>query len=75
MGVMPLIILISLVVAGGFAIAFIVAARGGQYDDTLTPAMRMLFDDEQRQNRPQQAEQSTTEVPSTIHHNLHGRVR
>ena len=75
MAVMPLIILFSLVVAGGFAIAFVFAARGGQYDDTQTPAMRMLFDDEQRQDRPQQADQSTTEMPSSIHHNLHGRVR
>jgi cbb3-type cytochrome oxidase maturation protein len=75
MGVMPLIILFSLVVAGGFAIAFVVAARGGQYDDTQTPAMRMLFDDEQPRDQARQPEPSPIEMPSTIHHNLHGRVR
>lgn len=48
MGVMPVIILLSLVVAGGFAIAFVLATQSGQYDDTQTPAMRMLFDDERR---------------------------
>ncbi|MBU3698424.1 MAG: cbb3-type cytochrome oxidase assembly protein CcoS [Candidatus Kapabacteria bacterium] len=49
MGVMPIIILLSLVVAGGFAIAFVVAAQRGQYDDVQTPSMRMLFDDETSQ--------------------------
>ena len=40
--VLPLAILIG---AGGLA-AFIWAARSGQFDDLDTPAVRMLFDDE-----------------------------
>jgi cbb3-type cytochrome oxidase maturation protein len=29
-----------------FFIAFIVSIRRGQYDDSYTPSVRMLFDDE-----------------------------
>jgi cbb3-type cytochrome oxidase maturation protein len=31
-------------VAGGFLAAFIWATNDGQYDDTYTPSVRMLFD-------------------------------
>jgi len=37
---------ISLLVAGGFLIAFFWAVRSGQYDDDYTPSVRILFDDE-----------------------------
>jgi cbb3-type cytochrome oxidase maturation protein len=36
----------SLPIAIGFLIAFIRSARSGQFDDTGTPAIRMLMDDE-----------------------------
>jgi cbb3-type cytochrome oxidase maturation protein len=45
MSVMPLLVLCSILVAGGFLVAFIVATRRGQYDDLGTPSVRMLFDD------------------------------
>ncbi len=35
----------SLLVAGGFLIAFWWAVRSGQYEDTYTPSVRMLFED------------------------------
>lgn len=44
--VMVLLIGISLLVASSFLVAFIMSVRRGQYDDTDTPAIRMLFDDE-----------------------------
>ena len=40
-----LLIGISLFVAIGFLIAFIIAVKKGQYKDTHTPAIRVLFDD------------------------------
>ena len=46
MMVMVLLIGASLLVASGFLIAFIYSVRSGQYDDTYTPAIRMLFEDE-----------------------------
>jgi len=44
--VIVLLIGISLVVALGFLIAFIIAVKKGQYKDTHTPAIRVLFDNE-----------------------------
>jgi cbb3-type cytochrome oxidase maturation protein len=46
MTVMLLLILISLLVATGFLIAFLLATKAGQFDDDYTPSVRMLFDDE-----------------------------
>lgn len=37
---------VSIVVAVVFFIAFIKSVKSGQYDDTYTPSVRMLFDDE-----------------------------
>lgn len=46
MMVMVLLIGASLLVASGFLLAFIYSVRTGQFDDTYTPAIRMLFEDE-----------------------------
>lgn len=40
------LIAISLLIAIGFLIAFFSAVKSGQYDDTHTPSIRVLFDDE-----------------------------
>lgn len=45
MKIMLFLILVSLTVAAGFLVAYIFAARNGQFDDDYTPAIRMLFDD------------------------------
>jgi len=45
MSVMPLIVICSILVAGGFLLAFLFATKRGHYDDLGTPAIRMLFDD------------------------------
>ena len=45
MGVILILILASLLVAGGFLAAFIWAVRSGQFDDTHTPSMRILTED------------------------------
>lgn len=37
---------VSIVVAIFFFIVFIKSVKSGQYDDTYTPSVRMLFDDE-----------------------------
>lgn len=37
--------LASLLVAGGFLTAFFWAVGSGQYDDEVTPAMRILFEE------------------------------
>jgi len=44
--VIILLIGISLLVAVGFLVAFLIAVKKGQYKDTHTPAIRVLFDNE-----------------------------
>jgi cbb3-type cytochrome oxidase maturation protein len=46
MSVILVLILASLAVAAGFLAAFIWAVRSGQYEDTQTPSMRILMDEE-----------------------------
>ncbi|WP_155283678.1 cbb3-type cytochrome oxidase assembly protein CcoS [Capnocytophaga felis] len=46
MSVIYMLISISIVVALLFFFLFIMAVRKGQYDDSHTPAIRMLFEDE-----------------------------
>ena len=45
MSVLILLIAFSVLIAGGFLIAFIWPVQKGQYDDDYTPSVRMLFDD------------------------------
>jgi len=45
MSVIIVLVIIGVVVAGGFLVAFVWSVRSGQYDDTYSPAVRMLFDD------------------------------
>ena len=46
MNIIYMLLAVSVVVAIGFFIAFIISVRNGQYDDVYTPSIRMLFDDE-----------------------------
>ena len=46
MNIIYVLLSISVIVALGFFVAFIVSVRKGQYDDTYTPSIRMLFEDE-----------------------------
>ena len=44
MSVIVLLIVAGGLVAGGFLIAFVWAVRSGQFDDTFTPAVRVLLE-------------------------------
>lgn len=46
MSVIYLLLGISVAVALAFFVIFVISVRKGQYDDTYTPSVRMLFDDE-----------------------------
>ncbi|WP_282068176.1 cbb3-type cytochrome oxidase assembly protein CcoS [Olleya namhaensis] len=46
MSVIYILLTVSIVVAIVFFVAFIVAIRNGQFDDSYTPSVRMLFEDE-----------------------------
>jgi cbb3-type cytochrome oxidase maturation protein len=45
MSVFIILIGASILIAGGFLMAFLWSVREGQYDDDFTPSVRMLFDD------------------------------
>ena len=46
MSVIYILLTISIIVAVLFFILFILSVKNGQYDDTYTPSVRMLFEDE-----------------------------
>ena len=45
MSAIYLLISLSLLVALGFLAAYLWAVHGGQYDDTVTPSLRILMDE------------------------------
>jgi cbb3-type cytochrome oxidase maturation protein len=55
-----ILIIISLLVAGGFLIAFIWAVKSGQLEDNYTPAIRMLWD-QKKKTAPSSDEQAKEE--------------
>lgn len=46
MSVFIILIITSVLVAGGFLVAFLWAVKSGQMDDDYTPSIRILFEDE-----------------------------
>ena len=46
MSVIYILLAISIAVAIVFFVAFIFAVKNGQYDDSYTPSVRILFEDE-----------------------------
>lgn len=46
MQIIVLLIVISLLIAGGFLFAFFWAVKDGQYEDDYTPSMRILLEDD-----------------------------
>jgi len=61
MSIIYLLLAISIVIALGFFIVFIISVNKGQYDDVYTPSIRMLFDDE----LVKETQQTTTKIPTT----------
>ena len=49
MSVIVLLIIFSVIIAFIFLITFIWAVKSGQYDDTDSPSVRILFDNEKNQ--------------------------
>lgn len=46
MSVIYILLSVSIIVAIGFFVAFVLSVKSGQFDDVYTPSVRMLFDDE-----------------------------
>jgi cbb3-type cytochrome oxidase maturation protein len=50
MTILFVLITVSSIVAGIFLIAFIWSVKTGQFDDSYTPSVRALFDDQKPDN-------------------------
>lgn len=46
MSAIYLLIIISIIIAVGFLAVFLWAVKSGQFEDSYTPSVRILFDDE-----------------------------
>ena len=51
MSILYLLITVSIIIAVGFLAAFIWGLRSGQWDDTETPSIRILFDDSKKKKK------------------------
>jgi cbb3-type cytochrome oxidase maturation protein len=60
MGVIVVLIGFSIVVAAGFLIAFLWAVKSGQYDDDVSPSIRILFDNDDE--KPKQTNTNPNKV-------------
>jgi cbb3-type cytochrome oxidase maturation protein len=64
MSVVIILILASLAVGLVFVGAFVWSVRSGQYEDTLTPSMRVLLDDAEPQVQPPPAVVAAALLPT-----------
>ena len=64
MSIIYVLITVSVIVAIIFFIAFVYSVKKGQYDDTYTPSVRMLFEDELVKEEPSQADKKENKVNS-----------
>ena len=65
MSIIYLLLAISVIVALLFFVAFIISVKSGQYDDTYTPSVRMLFEDEVIKEKPQIATKTNEQTLMT----------
>jgi cbb3-type cytochrome oxidase maturation protein len=68
MSVLFVLIGASMLVAGGFLIAFLWAVKKGQYDDTYSPSVRILFDDQERESQKEEKEQQIEKETTKKNH-------
>lgn len=62
MSVIILLIGVSILVASAFLISFIWAMKDGQYDDTYSPSIRMLFEDDVKKTKPEKLDKEKKQV-------------
>lgn len=60
MSVIVVLIGFSIIVAAGFLVAFLWAVKSGQYDDDVSPSIRILYDNDE--NKSQQTNTNQNKV-------------
>lgn len=66
MSIMTLLIICSVLVAGGSLVAFLVATKNGHYDDLVTPPLRLIVED-----RDDPAPKENIKQQMNSQHNIH----
>ncbi|MDH7914118.1 cbb3-type cytochrome oxidase assembly protein CcoS [Winogradskyella sp. SYSU M77433] len=61
MSVIYILLTVSVIVGVTFLIIFLLAVKSGQYDDSYTPSVRMLFEDEIIKNKKNNSTQTKTD--------------
>lgn len=61
MSVILILIITSIIVAAVFLGAFFWAVKSGQYDDTYSPSVRMLFDEKKKEKKDEGNGDATAE--------------
>jgi cbb3-type cytochrome oxidase maturation protein len=61
MSVIYILLTVSVIVGVAFFFIFIAAVKSGQYDDSYTPSVRMLFEDELIKSKNEQSINSKTD--------------
>ena len=62
MSVVFVLVFVAIVMAGAFLVSFIWAVKSGQYEDTYTPSVRILFGDPVL--KPEEKEEEKGKAPS-----------
>lgn len=70
MEIITLLIFISLIIAVGFLIVFLWNLKSGQYDDTYSPSVRMLFDDKPKSQKHNRKGNTGGELPEKTEEDL-----
>jgi cbb3-type cytochrome oxidase maturation protein len=65
MSVVFVLVFVAIVMAGAFLVSFIWAVKSGQYEDTYTPSVRILFDDPVLKPEVKEEEKEKGKAPST----------
>lgn len=60
MEVIFILIILSLIVAAGFLAAFFWAVKSGQFDDSFTPSIRILFEDGTKKEKSNNSKKNKT---------------
>ncbi len=64
MSVVFILVFVAIIMAGAFLVSFIWAVKSGQYEDTYTPSVRILFDDPEIKEKENKENKSPIPNPS-----------
>ncbi len=51
MEVIIILVILAILIAGSFLVAFFWATKDGQFDDTFSPSVRILMDNDREENK------------------------